>query len=75
MAKCKNCPALKDDGIGVIEYYAFGPGCPDQDFDTYGGDCHQVNFPDEGIDEDEYQQDIMYDEMIRTYEDDGIIVR
>lgn len=71
MAKCKSCPALKADpaGVGVIEHYAFGPGCPDQDFDFYGGDCHHVNFPDEGIDEDEYQQDIMWDEMYNQSED------
>jgi len=65
MAKCKNCPALKDDGIGVIEHYAFGPGCPDQDFDTYGGDCHQVNFPDEGVDDE-----ILAYEMERSRWDD-----
>ena len=38
MAKCENCPAL-DEGYRGIEHYEFGKGCPDDDFDVFGGDC------------------------------------
>jgi hypothetical protein len=34
-------------GVGVIEHYSCGPGCPDEDFDFYGGDCFNTNRPDE----------------------------
>jgi len=48
MARCKNCPVIDDKSkfydprIAVIEAYAFGSGCPDEDFDCFGGDCIQV---------------------------------
>lgn len=49
MAMCASCPALEADpaGVGVIEHYSCGPGCPDEDFDFYGGDCFNTNRPDE----------------------------
>lgn len=48
MAMCKNCPALEADpaGVGVIEYYSCGDGCPDQDYDAYGGDCYNTHHTD-----------------------------
>ena len=38
MALCENCPAMKI-GFAGIELYDFGNGCPDEDYDCYGGDC------------------------------------
>ena len=71
MARCKNCPALEADpaGVGVIEYYSCGDGCPDEDFDFYGGDCMSGaswNEPDDDPEdlyyfeelENEYEKDI-----------------
>ena len=71
MARCKNCPALEADpaGIGVIEYYSCGDGCPDEDFDFYGGDCMAGagwNEPEP----DEYYEEVLAYEMERTYEGD-----
>lgn len=60
MARCKNCPALEDDGIAVIEHYSCGPGCPDEDFDTFGGDCMNARWNNEV---DEYQQKVLAYEM------------
>lgn len=39
MALCKNCKAKDLWQYG--EFYECGPGCPDQDFDVFGGDCIQ----------------------------------
>ena len=64
MARCPNCPALKEfPNIGVIEYYAFGNGCLDEDFDIYGGDCYFANFGDEEVfyDEELDKFDLYYD--------------
>ena len=66
MARCKNCPALKDDNIAVIEYYSCGDGCPDEDFDFYGGDCMNARWNQEDIEPD----DALAYEMKRTYQDD-----
>jgi len=38
MPRCKGCTAAEDMGL-VDEYYIFGPGCVDEDYDVYGGDC------------------------------------
>ena len=67
MARCKGCPALKADpaGVGVIEFYSCGEGCPDEDFDFYGGDCVGTNFPPD--DEDEYEAEVLAYEMERDY--------
>ena len=44
MARCKNCPALDDPEFTVVdEYIVFGPGCPDEEYDWYGGDCFLNN--------------------------------
>ncbi len=61
MARCENCPALEADpaGVGVIEHYSCGPGCPDEDFDFYGGDCMTTNIPVEDYVE-EYDLDVDY---------------
>lgn len=64
MARCKHCPALKDDGIAVIEYYSMGDGCPDEDFDTFGGDC--VNARGNDSDDEHLQEDMAY-EMERAH--------
>ena len=54
MAKCPGCPAIKEfPDIAAIEYYAVGDGCPDEDFDIYGGDCYFANFGDEEFYDDE----------------------
>ena len=61
MARCQNCSALDEDpaGVGVMEHYSCGPGCPDEDFDFYGGDCMATNFPNEDH-EEEYDQYVDY---------------
>jgi|GEM_PF-3307129 hypothetical protein len=58
MAMCKNCPALKEfPELEVIEYYAFGNGCPDADMDIYGGDCYSTFAEDDyDYEEDEFDK-------------------
>ena len=53
MARCEYCPFIDpksefyDPGIAVMEFYAFGPGCPDQDFGILGGDCYSTFLEEE----------------------------
>ena len=63
MARCKGCPALEADpaGIGVIEYYSCGDGCPDEDFDFYGGDCINTMHPPEPDPEDIIYSEFQYE--------------
>ncbi len=54
MAKCKKCPAIDDEKLAICdEFYVFGPGCPDQDFDCYGGECYGIATQNDIYEEEE----------------------
>jgi len=47
MARCKKCPAIEEFNLYGIEDIEFTNGCPDIEYDCYGGDCYNShNFDD-----------------------------